>query len=240
MEKVKRSGDSVVIWCSLAMAVMVVFVLLAAAFKGGVYLAAWILIPFFFICVIAYGLVFWYKVVSNSVAARNWPMLTVQIVVTIIAAPFLLVFLLGINGLRLWNGCQILYTYIIRYAREVILIHESKFLGESEKNGLENGLYRSNRHSMFSCVFNGSTCKQTGECTILQIQLVEHQPQLFTILRHVVSLSADKQVTAITNLIDVLSRKFCHFGRTTCSKYLLTHKLTGIDACGTGCRYELR
>jgi TRAP-type C4-dicarboxylate transport system permease small subunit len=97
MEKVKRSGDSVVIWCSLAMAVMVVFVLLAAAFKGGVYLAAWILIPFFFICVIAYGLVFWYKVVSNSVAARNWPMLTVQIVVTIIAAPFLLVFLLVIT-----------------------------------------------------------------------------------------------------------------------------------------------
>ena len=96
MEKAKRSGDSVVIWCSLAMAVMVVFVLLAAAFKGGVYLAAWILIPFFFICVIAYGLVFWYKVVSNSVAARNWPMLTVQIVVTIIAAPFLLVFLLVI------------------------------------------------------------------------------------------------------------------------------------------------
>lgn len=97
MEKAKKSGDSVVIWCSLAMAVMVVFVLLAAAFKGGVYLAAWILIPFFFICVIAYGLVFWYKVVSNSVAARNWPMLTVQIVVTIIAAPFLLVFLLVIT-----------------------------------------------------------------------------------------------------------------------------------------------
>ncbi len=97
MEKAKRSSDSVVIWCSLAMAVMVVFVLLAAAFKGGVYLAAWILIPFFFICVIAYGLVFWYKVVSNSVAARNWPMLTVQIVVTIIAAPFLLVFLLVIT-----------------------------------------------------------------------------------------------------------------------------------------------
>ena len=97
MEKAKRNGDSVVIWCSLAMAVMVVFVLLAAAFKGGVYLAAWILIPFFFICVIAYGLVFWYKVVSNSVAARNWPMLTVQIVVTIIAAPFLLVFLLVIT-----------------------------------------------------------------------------------------------------------------------------------------------
>ena len=94
MEKAKRSGDSVVIWCSLSMAVMVVFVLLAAAFKGGVYLAGWILIPFFFICVSAFGLVFWYKVVSNSVAARNWSMLTVQIVVTIIAAPFLLVFLL--------------------------------------------------------------------------------------------------------------------------------------------------
>lgn len=110
MEKAKRSGDSVVIWCSLAMAVMVVFVLLAAAFKGGVYLAAWILIPFFFICVIAYGLVFWYKVVSNSVAARNWPMLTVQIVVTIIAAPFLLVFLLVIMRIFLLSFMTLFLT----------------------------------------------------------------------------------------------------------------------------------
>ena len=73
---------------------------------------------------------------------------------------------------------------------------------------------------------------------VLHLQLVEHQSQLFAVLRHIVGLTADEQIAALADLIDVLSREFGHLGGAACCEDLLTHKLTGIHRCRLGSRLE--
>ena len=87
--------------------------------------------------------------------------------------------------------------------------------------------------------------EKTGHRLILLVELVEHQPQLFAVLGHVVCLSTHQKVTALTDLIDILCDQLGHLSRAACSECFLVHILAGIYfsgewRVGRGERFALR
>ena len=70
---------------------------------------------------------------------------------------YLFVFLLWIHGFGKWNRLQVFYTNIIRYAREVILFHETEFLREAKEYLVLDFLNRNNGKGVFCRILDDDT-----------------------------------------------------------------------------------
>ena len=61
-------------------------------------------------------------------------------------------------------------------------------------------------------VVHGGTGEQTGQCLVLRTQLLHHQAQLLTILRHEVGLPLGQHPSALSDLVELLGCELCHLG----------------------------
>ena len=139
-----------------------------------------------------------------------------------------LVLFLRIDRLGRGHCLKVLYYNIIRCTSEIVLIEKSELLGEAEKDITLDLLIGYDSKDVLGRILADITRKKRGQHTVLQVELMKHQPQLIAVLRHIVGLTTYQQVPALTDLVDILCRQFGHLCRTASRKNLLAHETTGI------------
>ena len=123
----------------------------------------------------------------------------------------LLVYLVFLEG----RTVHILYTHIIRYTREVVLINETDLLRETEDNLTFYFLLRTNDKHLLNGIARRRSREECQENLALFVNLIDHTLQLLLVLRHILCLTSDELLSVLLQFDNLLNSELSHLGRAT-------------------------
>ena len=134
------------------------------------------------------------------------------------------------------------YGDIVRFACQVIIGHYPQPLGEAERYFVVHLFGRQADCKGFGFFFQ-STGEHLCHGTFLHIQIVEHDFELRSVLRHIICFATQQCVFAFADVVDFFGYQFRHFCSGSCHEYFFSQKFARVygflrSGGDFGCRYR--
>ena len=133
---------------------------------------------------------------------------------------------------------KVFHLNIIRFAAEVVGIRQSEILREAEQQLLLHLTGGHECHLHLRCVTVGSALEELQQGILLSVQIVYHQTELLTVLRHEVCLSFVEQTLVLANVVYLLHTKLRHLHLVGSAEDFLSHIVARVHRSRFRRRHE--